>query len=111
MGDGGSEGLSARGDDFGGEHLEKGNPPGSSSPGEIRKAVEQCLLSSSRTLDVSGRNIEHLTDEMYRQPRIKVSNLFRAVLSTARGRGGSLLCQRLEKTQILGCELSSLFVF
>ncbi|XP_064922702.1 uncharacterized protein LOC110363863 isoform X2 [Columba livia] len=82
MGDGGSEGLSARGDDFGGEHLEKGNPPGSSSPGEIRKAVEQCLLSSSRTLDVSGRNIEHLTDEMYRQPRIKYFHLERNVIST-----------------------------
>ncbi|OPJ69926.1 hypothetical protein AV530_002808 [Patagioenas fasciata monilis] len=82
MGDSGSEGLSAHGDNFRGEHLEKGNPPGSSSPGEIRKAVAQCLLSSSSTLDVSRKNIKHLTEEIYRQPSIKYFHLERNVIST-----------------------------
>ncbi|KAM6066749.1 leucine-rich repeat-containing protein 27 [Chlamydotis macqueenii] len=69
-------------DNFGGEHLKKRNLSGSDSSEEIRKAVEQCLLSSSNTLDVSRKNIAHLTEEIYRVPSIKYFHLEGNVLST-----------------------------
>ncbi|XP_035186658.1 leucine-rich repeat-containing protein 27 isoform X2 [Oxyura jamaicensis] len=47
------------------------NLSGSNSSEEIRKAVEKCVSSFSSTLDVSRKNITHLTEEIYKQPDIK----------------------------------------
>lgn len=71
-----SKELNSSGDNFGDEHLRKGNLSVSDTSKEIRKAVEECLLASSSTLDVSRKNIKHLTEEIYRLPNIKVSKLF-----------------------------------
>lgn len=73
MDDNSSKEFNGSGDNFGDEHLKKRNLSGSDSSKEIRKAVEQCLLSSSSTLDVSRKNIKHLTEEIHRLPSIKVS--------------------------------------
>uniref|UniRef100_A0A8B9I3A4 Leucine rich repeat containing 27 n=1 Tax=Anser brachyrhynchus TaxID=132585 RepID=A0A8B9I3A4_9AVES len=64
-------GLNGSGDNFGDEYLKQRNSAGSNSPEEIRKAVEECVSSSSSTLDVSRKNIKHLTEEMYKLPDIK----------------------------------------
>ncbi|KAM6265975.1 leucine-rich repeat-containing protein 27 isoform 2-T2 [Porphyrio hochstetteri] len=74
--------LNSSGDSFGEHHLRKGNSSRSNSPGEIRTAVEECLLSSSNTLDISRRNIKHLTEEIYRLPNIKYFHLEGNVIST-----------------------------
>ncbi|KAM6104922.1 leucine-rich repeat-containing protein 27 [Pterocles gutturalis] len=81
MGDNSSEEFVGSGGNFGDEHLKKRNSSGSDSSEEIRKAVEQCLLSSSSTLDVSRRNITRLTEEIYRVPDTKYFHLERNVIS------------------------------
>ncbi|KAM6130313.1 LOW QUALITY PROTEIN: leucine-rich repeat-containing protein 27 [Phoenicopterus ruber ruber] len=73
--------LNSSGNNFGDEHLEKRNPSGSNSSKEIRKAVEQCLLSSSSTLDVSRKNIKRLTEEIYKLSNIKYFHLEGNVIS------------------------------
>uniref|UniRef100_A0A672U2E1 Leucine rich repeat containing 27 n=1 Tax=Strigops habroptila TaxID=2489341 RepID=A0A672U2E1_STRHB len=82
MGDSYSEELYSSGDNLGDQHLNKRNSPVSDSSEEIRKAAEECLLSSSSTLDVSRKNIKHLTEEMYRLPNIKYLHLEGNVIST-----------------------------
>ncbi|XP_009276245.1 PREDICTED: leucine-rich repeat-containing protein 27 [Aptenodytes forsteri] len=82
MDDNYSKEFNGSGDNFGDEHLKKRNLSGSDSSKEIRKAVEQCLLSSSSTLDVSRKNIKHLTEEIYRLPSIKYFHLEGNVIST-----------------------------
>ncbi|CAN0265258.1 unnamed protein product [Bubo scandiacus] len=82
MDDNYSEEFNGSGDNFGAEHLKKRNSSGSNSSEEIRKAVEQCLSSSSSTLDVSRKNIKRLTKEIYRLPSIKYFHLERNVVST-----------------------------
>ncbi|XP_014800709.1 PREDICTED: leucine-rich repeat-containing protein 27 [Calidris pugnax] len=82
MDDGYSRELNSSGDNFGDEHLKKRNSSGSNSSKEIRKAVEECLLASSSTLDISRKNIKHLTEEIYRLPNIKHFHLEGNVVST-----------------------------
>ncbi|XP_063194355.1 leucine-rich repeat-containing protein 27 [Chroicocephalus ridibundus] len=82
MDDGYSRELNSSGDNFGDEHLKKRNSSGSNSSKEIRKAVEECLSASSSTLDVSRKNIKHLTEEIYRLPNIKYFHLEGNVIST-----------------------------
>ncbi|XP_029887174.1 leucine-rich repeat-containing protein 27 isoform X4 [Aquila chrysaetos chrysaetos] len=81
MDDSYSKEFNGSGDDFGAKHLKKRNLSGSNSSKEIRKAVEQCLSSSSSTLDVSRKNIKHLTKEIYRLPSIKYFHLEGNVIS------------------------------
>ncbi|KAM8806054.1 leucine-rich repeat-containing protein 27 [Eudromia elegans] len=69
------------GDNSEDKYLEKSNSPGSDSSEEIRKAVEKCLSSSSHTLDVSRKNIQHLTKEIYRLPHMKHFHLEGNVIS------------------------------
>ncbi|XP_074883117.1 leucine-rich repeat-containing protein 27 [Buteo buteo] len=82
MDDSYSKEFNGSGDDFGAKHLKKRNLSSSNSSKEIRKAVEQCLSSSSSTLDISRKNIKHLTKEIYRLPRIKYFHLEGNVIST-----------------------------
>uniref|UniRef100_A0A8C4UFT8 Uncharacterized protein n=1 Tax=Falco tinnunculus TaxID=100819 RepID=A0A8C4UFT8_FALTI len=82
MDDSYSKEFHSSGNNFGEEHLKKRNSSACKSSEEIRKAVEVCLLSSSCTLDVSGKNIKHLTEEIYRLPKIKYFHLERNVIST-----------------------------
>ncbi|XP_040420094.1 leucine-rich repeat-containing protein 27 isoform X2 [Cygnus olor] len=65
------KGLNGSGDNFGDEYLKQGNSSGSNSSEEIRKAVEECVSSSSSTLDVSRKNIKHLNEEICELPDIK----------------------------------------
>jgi len=83
---------------FGGERLEKRNSAGSSSSEEIRRDVEECLLSSSSSLDVSRKSIRHLSEEIHQLPNIKLSKLLRVVLTPSaevqhRAVKGEVLCQ------------------
>ncbi|XP_075011504.1 leucine-rich repeat-containing protein 27 [Calonectris borealis] len=82
MDDNYSKEFNSSGDNFGDEHLKKRNSSGSNSSEVIRKAVEQCLLSSSSTLDISRKNIKHLTEEIHRLPCIKYFHLEGNVIST-----------------------------
>ncbi|XP_052656047.1 leucine-rich repeat-containing protein 27 [Harpia harpyja] len=82
MDDSCSKEFNGSGDDFGAKHLKKRNLSSSNSSKEIRKAVEQCLSSSSSTLDVSRKNIKHLTKEINRLPSIKYFHLEGNVIST-----------------------------
>ncbi|KAM6093423.1 LOW QUALITY PROTEIN: leucine-rich repeat-containing protein 27 [Theristicus caerulescens] len=82
MGDSYSQEFKGSGDNFGDEHLKKRSLSGSNSSKEIRKAVEQCLLSSSGTPDVSRKNVKHLTEEIHRLPGIKYLHLEGNVVST-----------------------------
>ncbi|XP_075360343.1 leucine-rich repeat-containing protein 27 [Mycteria americana] len=82
MGDNYAKEFNSSGDNFGDEHLKKRNLSDSDSSKEIRKAVERCLLSSSSTLDVSRKNIKHLSEEIYRLPSIKYFHLEGNVIST-----------------------------
>ncbi|XP_075613682.1 leucine-rich repeat-containing protein 27 isoform X1 [Balearica regulorum gibbericeps] len=81
MDDSYSKEFNSSGDNFGEEHLEKRNLSGSNSSKEIKTAVEECLLLSSSTLDVSRKNIKHLTGEIYRLPNIKYLHLEGNVIS------------------------------
>ncbi|XP_064370499.1 leucine-rich repeat-containing protein 27 isoform X5 [Dromaius novaehollandiae] len=57
------------------------NSSGPNPSEEIRRAVEECLSSSSNTLDVSRKNIQHLTEEIYKPPNIKHFHLEGNVIS------------------------------
>ncbi|KAM9549175.1 leucine-rich repeat-containing protein 27, partial [Guaruba guarouba] len=81
MDDSNSEELYCSGDNLGDQHLNQRNSPVSDSSGEIRKAAEESLLSSSSALDVSRKHIKHLTEEMYRLPNIKYLHLEGNVIS------------------------------
>ncbi|XP_050755390.1 leucine-rich repeat-containing protein 27 [Gymnogyps californianus] len=81
MDDSDSKEFNGSGDNFGAEHLKKRNLSGSNSSKEIRRAVEQCLSSSSSTLDISRKNIKHLTKEIHRLPSIKYFHLEGNVIS------------------------------
>ncbi|KAM6203862.1 leucine-rich repeat-containing protein 27 [Sarcoramphus papa] len=81
MDDSDSKEFNGGGDNFGAEHLKKRNLSGSNSSKEIRRAVEQCLSSSSSTLDISRKNIKHLTKEIHRLPSIKYFHLEGNVIS------------------------------
>ncbi|KAM6390726.1 leucine-rich repeat-containing protein 27 isoform 1-T2 [Pluvialis apricaria] len=81
MDDGYSKELHSSGDNFGDEHLRKRNSSVSNASKEIRKAVEECLLASSSTLDVSRKNIKYLTEEIYRLPKLKYFHLEGNVIS------------------------------
>ncbi|XP_068807444.1 leucine-rich repeat-containing protein 27 isoform X4 [Struthio camelus] len=63
------------------EYLKNRKSSSLNSSKEIRKAVEECLSSSSNTLDVSRKNIQHLTEEIYKLPNIKHFHVERNVLS------------------------------
>ncbi|KAM9282034.1 leucine-rich repeat-containing protein 27 [Cariama cristata] len=82
MDDSYSKEFNSSGDNFGDEHLKKRNSFGSNSSKEIRKAVEESLLSSSSTLDLSRKSIKHLTEEIYRLRNIKYFHLEGNVIST-----------------------------
>nr|XP_013803825.1 PREDICTED: LOW QUALITY PROTEIN: leucine-rich repeat-containing protein 27 [Apteryx mantelli mantelli] len=81
MDDACSEEFHGHGDNSGEGHLQRRNSPASSSSEEIRKAVEECLLSSSSTLDVSRKNIQRLTEEIYKLPDTRHFHLEGNVLS------------------------------
>lgn len=54
-----------------------------SAPGSakyIRKAVENILTLPSKTLDLSEKKIQHLTEDIYRLPDLQVSKLLWATL-------------------------------
>ncbi|XP_075791349.1 leucine-rich repeat-containing protein 27 isoform X2 [Pelodiscus sinensis] len=59
-----------------GDYLEndcqkKRNLSGSSSSKDIRKAVEDTLYTATNTLDLSKKNLQHLTEEIYKLPNLK----------------------------------------
>ncbi|XP_033918190.1 leucine-rich repeat-containing protein 27 [Melopsittacus undulatus] len=81
MDDSNSEELYSSGDNLGDQHLNRRHSLSDSSE-ELRKAAEESLCSSSSTLDVSRRNIKHLTEDMYRLPNIKYLHLEGNVIST-----------------------------
>ncbi|TFJ98443.1 membrane-spanning 4-domains subfamily A member 4D-like [Platysternon megacephalum] len=60
----------------GGDYLEnedqkKRHLSGSSSSKDIRKAVEDTLSTSSNSLDLSRKKLQHLTEEIYKLPNLK----------------------------------------
>uniref|UniRef100_A0A8C3CZS9 Leucine-rich repeat-containing protein 27 n=1 Tax=Cairina moschata TaxID=8855 RepID=A0A8C3CZS9_CAIMO len=71
MDDSSYKGLNGSGDNSGDEHHKQRSSSGSNSSEEIRKAVEECMSSASSTLDVSRKNIKHLTEEIYKLPDVK----------------------------------------
>ncbi|XP_068545450.1 leucine-rich repeat-containing protein 27 isoform X2 [Anas acuta] len=70
MDDSSYKGLNGSGDNSGDEYR-KQSSSGSNSSEEIRKAIEECMSSASSTLDVSRKNIKHLTEEIYKLPDVK----------------------------------------
>lgn len=96
MDDSSYKGLNGSGDNSGDEHHKQRSSSGSNSSEEIRKAVEECMSSASSTLDVSRKNIKHLTEEIYKLPDVKVCVLlcFNTFgLNVAQGSKGLWLCQ------------------
>lgn len=101
MDDSSYKGLNGSGDNSGDEHHKQRSSSGSNSSEEIRKAVEECMSSASSTLDVSRKNIKHLTEEIYKLPDVKVCVLlcFNTFgLNVAQGSKGLWLCQMNGKT-------------
>ncbi|XP_032848309.2 leucine-rich repeat-containing protein 27 [Tyto alba] len=82
MDDNYSQEFNGSSDNFGAERLKKRNLSGSSSSEEIGEAAEQCLSSSSSTLDASRKNMKHLNKEIYRLPSIKYFHREGNVIST-----------------------------
>eukprot|EP00075_Anas_platyrhynchos_P007765 XP_021128198.2 leucine-rich repeat-containing protein 27 isoform X1 [Anas platyrhynchos] len=70
MDDSSYKGLNGSGDNSG-DKYHKQSSSGSNSSEEIRKAIEECMSSASSTLDVSRKNIKHLTEEIYKLPDVK----------------------------------------
>lgn len=100
MDDSSYKGLNGSGDNSG-DKYHKQSSSGSNSSEEIRKAIEECMSSASSTLDVSRKNIKHLTEEIYKLPDVKVCVLlsFNTFgLNVAQGSKGLWLCQMNGKT-------------
>ncbi|XP_067389464.1 leucine-rich repeat-containing protein 27 [Emydura macquarii macquarii] len=59
------------GDNLENDNQKKRNLSGSSSSKDIRKAVEDILSTPSNTLDLSRKNLQNLTEEIYKLPNLK----------------------------------------